>query len=83
MQMGSKFAPVIGYVAVGLGVPLVLLIWAAVLLGIVKGIMSVKLRYKQVFAILCYAGLPGVIFVAFIGAVVLLLIFRLIRRGRA
>lgn len=30
-----------------------------------------------------FAGLPGTIFVAFIGAVVLLLIFRLIRRGRA
>ena len=30
-----------------------------------------------------FAGLPGTIFVAFIGAVLLLLLLRLIRRGRA
>lgn len=62
IQMGAKFAPVFGYVAIVVGVPAVLAIWAAVLLGIVKGIMSAPLRFKQIFAILCYAGLPGVIF---------------------
>jgi Yip1 domain len=62
IQMGAKFAPVFGYVGVTVGIPIVLAIWAAVLLGIVKGIMSAPVRFKQVFAILCYAGLPGVIF---------------------
>ena len=64
VQMGAKFAPVFGYLGVGLGIPITLLIWAAVLLGIVKGIMSAPIRLKQVYAILCYAGLPGLIFMA-------------------
>jgi hypothetical protein len=61
IQMGAKFAPIITYVAILVGVPLVWLIWSAVLLGIVKGMMSVPLRLKQVFAILSYASVPGVI----------------------
>jgi uncharacterized membrane protein YeaQ/YmgE (transglycosylase-associated protein family) len=39
--------------------------------------------FKETHVKVPFDGLPGVIFVAFIGAVVLLLIFRLIRRGRA
>jgi len=61
VQMSAKFAPIFGYVGVLLGVPLGTLIWAAVLLGIVKGMMSAQVRLKQVFAIICYASLPGVI----------------------
>jgi Yip1 domain len=61
IQMSAKFAPIFGYAGVLLGVPLVTLIWAAVLLGIVKGMMSAQVRLKQVFAIICYASLPGVI----------------------
>lgn len=72
IQMGMKFAPVFGYVGVAIGIPLTLLIWAAVLLGIVKGIMSVPIRFKQVFAILSYAGLPGVIFMILAIAVMFL-----------
>jgi len=34
---------------------------AAVLLGIAGGIMSGGMRFKQVFAVVCYSGLPGVI----------------------
>jgi hypothetical protein len=60
-QISAKFAPIVGYVGVLLGVPLGTLIWAAVLLGIVKGMMSAQVRLKQVFAIICYASLPGVI----------------------
>jgi hypothetical protein len=63
IQIGLKIAPIAAIGGVLLGVPLVTLIWAAVLLGIVKGMMSVPLRLKQVFAILCYAGLPGAIMV--------------------
>jgi hypothetical protein len=58
---GAKFAPIATYVAILLFVPLGTLIWAAVLLAIVKGMMSAPLRLKQVFAIICYASLPGVI----------------------
>lgn len=61
ITMGAKFAPIFGYGAVIVGVPLAWLIWAAVLLGIVKGMMSVPLRLKQVFAIICYSSIPGVI----------------------
>ena len=63
VQMGLKIAPIAAYGGILLGVPLGTLIWAAVLLGIVKGMMSVPLRLKQVFAIICYSSLPGVIMV--------------------
>jgi hypothetical protein len=72
VQVGAKFAPIFGYAAVVVGIPLALVIWSGVLLGIVKGIMSVPLRFKQVFAIVCYAGLPGVIFTALAIAVMFL-----------
>jgi hypothetical protein len=58
---GAKFAPIVTYAAILIFVPLVTLIWAAVLLAIVKGMMSAPVRLKQVFAIICYASLPGVI----------------------
>jgi Yip1 domain len=61
IQIGAKVAPFLTYGAILLGVPLFWLIWSAVLLGIVKGMMSVPLRLKQVFAILSYASIPGVI----------------------
>jgi hypothetical protein len=57
VAVGAKFAPVIGYVGPIIGYPLVNLISAAVLLGIVAGIMSAPVRFKQIFAILAYAGL--------------------------
>ncbi len=63
VQMGLKIAPIAAYGGILLGVPLGTLIWAAVLLGIVKGMMSVPLRLKQVFAIIWYSSLPGVIMV--------------------
>src|SRR5450759_4777493 len=59
--MTEKVEPIFGYLGVLLGVPVGTLIWAAVLLGIVKGMMSAQVRLKQVFAIICYASLPGVI----------------------
>jgi hypothetical protein len=61
IQMGVKFAPVMTYVVILVGVPLGTLIWAAILLGIVKGMMSAQVRLKQVFAIIWYSSLPGVI----------------------
>ena len=61
IQMGVKFAPVMTYVVILVGFPLMWLIWAAILLGIVKGMMSAPVRLKQVFAIIVYSSVPGVI----------------------
>jgi hypothetical protein len=61
LQMGLKFAPVAGYLGVLLGIPVGYLIWAAILLGIVKGILSAPVRFKQVYAAFCYAGMPGLL----------------------
>src|ERR1035441_9099867 len=61
VQMTVKFAPVMTYVGILVGVPLVWLIWAAILMGIVKGMMSAQVRLKQVFAIIAYSSVPGVI----------------------
>jgi hypothetical protein len=61
IQMQLKVAPIFAYPGIVLGVPLAWLIWAAVLLGIVKGMMSVQVRLKQVFAIVAYSSLPSVI----------------------
>src|ERR1039458_2681360 len=72
VQMAAKYAPISGYVGVLLGVPLGTLIWAAVLLGIAKGMMSAQVRLKQVFAIICYSGMPGLIMVLLAIAVMFL-----------
>jgi hypothetical protein len=56
-----KYAPLGGYAGAILGVPIYDVVVAAVLLGIAGGIMSGGMRFKQVFAIVSYSGLPGVI----------------------
>ncbi len=61
LQMQLRFAPVGSYVGVCIGIPLVDLLLAAILLGIVKGIMAAPVRFKQVFAVITWAGLPGLI----------------------
>ncbi len=61
LRMGLKFASVGGYLGVLIGMPVGYLLWAAILLGIVKGILSAPLRLKQVYAAVCYAGLPGLL----------------------
>src|SRR6185369_4159961 len=61
MQMQIRFSGVGAYVGVILGIPIVDLIWAGLLLGIVKGIMGAQVRYKQAFAVVAWAGLPGII----------------------
>jgi len=53
MGIGYQFAPAIM-------MPIITLISAALLLGI-TAMMSAGLRYKQVFAIVCFAGLPTVL----------------------
>jgi hypothetical protein len=61
IQMGVKIAPIATYVGILVGIPLITLIWAAILLGIAKGMMSAQVRLKQVYAIICYSSLTGVI----------------------
>lgn len=63
MEIQKKFAPVIGYVAAVFYAPVSYLIVAGVLLGIVAGIMSTPVKFKQMYAIMCYASMPGLIFV--------------------
>lgn len=60
IQLGLKFAPIGGYAGVMVGIPLYYLVAAAVLLVIVK-IMSAPVRLKQVYAVMCYAAMPGII----------------------
>ena len=64
VQMGLKIAPVIGYAGVLVGVPLGMLIWSAVLLLIVKTMMGAPVLLKQIYAVVCYAQMPGLIFSA-------------------
>jgi len=70
--MATKFAQVAAYVGPVIGVPIYYLILSALLLGIAGGIMSAGVKFKQVFAIVAYAGLPGVIFSILAIAVVFL-----------
>jgi len=64
LQMMTKFAPVGGYAGVLVGVPLGTLLWAAILLLIVKTMMGAPVRLKQIYAVICYSAMPGVIFTA-------------------
>jgi len=61
IAVGAKAAAISGYAAPIFFVPLADIIMAAVLLGIAGGIMSGGMRFKQVFAVVCYGGLPAVI----------------------
>jgi hypothetical protein len=72
MDMQVKMASIFGYVGGILAVPISYLIVAGILLGIVRGIMSAPVRFKQVFAIMCYASLPGLIFTVLAIAVMFL-----------
>jgi hypothetical protein len=60
IEMGVKIASVIGYV-IPLIIPVMFLIVAGILTGITAGILSAPVRFFQVFAIVCYANLPGII----------------------
>jgi hypothetical protein len=43
------------------GIPIYALVVAGVLLGIFAGILSAPVRFKQAFAVVAYANLPGII----------------------
>jgi hypothetical protein len=60
-DMQIRFSGVGAYAGAILGVPIVDLLWALILFGIVKGIMGAAVRYKQVFAVVVWAGITGLI----------------------
>ena len=67
---GAKIAPFFGYLT-AVFIPLGYLLIAAVLLGI-TAMMSAGLKFKQVYAIVCHAGLPSIIF-SVLGIIVMFL----------
>lgn len=70
ISVGARMAPIFGYATVIL-IPLGYCITAAILLAM-TAMMSGGLKFKQVYAVVCYAGLPGVLF-AILGVVVMFL----------
>jgi hypothetical protein len=72
MDMQVKMVSIFGYAGGILGVPVSYLIVGGILLGIVRGIMSAPVKFKQAFAIMCYASLPSLIFTVLAIVVMLL-----------
>jgi hypothetical protein len=70
IAVGARVAPIFGFSTVIL-IPLGYIVTAAILLAM-TAMMSGGLKFKQVFAIVCYSGLPGVLF-AILGMVVMFL----------
>jgi hypothetical protein len=71
IQIGLKFAPIIGYAIPLIFVPLGFLIAAAVLLAMVK-MMSAPIQFNQVYAVMCYSGITGIVFIVLAIAVMFL-----------
>jgi hypothetical protein len=61
IAMQSKFTGIGYYFGTIVMVPLMCVISAAIVLGIASGMMSAGVKFKQMFAIVCYAGLPGIL----------------------
>jgi hypothetical protein len=57
-----RVLPIFAYIAVVVFTPLTYVIGAAIMLGIIKGLMGVPIRFKQAFAVFAYASLPRAIF---------------------
>jgi hypothetical protein len=61
IEFWTRFGPVLGYGGVVLGTPLTFVILAAIYLGIVKGMMSAPVTFKQAFAVVAYGWMPHVV----------------------
>jgi hypothetical protein len=61
IQMYAKMGPLFGYGGAILGTPITWLILAGIFLGIVKGIMSAPVNFKQVFSVVAYGWMPHVL----------------------
>jgi len=57
-----RFIPIFSYVGGVLFAPILFLIGGGIILGIVKGLLGVPMRFAQVFAVMAYAWLPRVIY---------------------
>jgi hypothetical protein len=58
---GVKVASIFAYIGPIVAVPLFSLIEAGVLLGIVAGIMSAPVSFKQAFAVVCWSGITYIV----------------------
>jgi hypothetical protein len=61
VQFWTRLMPVFTYGGALLGTPVTFLILAGIFLGMVKGIMSAAVTFKQVFAAVAYGWMPHVI----------------------
>lgn len=57
----TKALPIYSYVGTVIGTPLAFLVIAAILMGLVKGVLGVPVAFKQVFAVCCYASVPSIL----------------------
>jgi hypothetical protein len=62
IDMQKKFAPIGGYGGAIFGPVIGYVVGAAIMLAIVAGMMSAPVKFKQIFAIFCYSGMPGILF---------------------
>jgi len=60
ISMGVKFGSIMAYVSV-VFLPVIYVIMAGVLLGVASGLLSAGLRFKQVYSVVCYGSLPGLL----------------------
>lgn len=59
-----RIVPIFSYIAAVVGPALIYLIGGGIILGIVKALLGVPMRFAQVFAVMAYSSLPRVIYVA-------------------
>jgi hypothetical protein len=60
-DMQLKIVPIFSYVSVVILLPLYYILGAAIIMGLAKSLIGAPLRFKQMFAIMCYASLPRAI----------------------
>src|SRR5262245_18801464 len=61
ISIGSRFAAVAGFGGTAIVIPCSYLLIAAVLVGIAAGMMSAPVKFKQVFAVVCYSHIPMIV----------------------
>ena len=72
VDLTKKITQITAYIFAVIGPAIGYLIAAAVLLGIVAGILSAPVKFKQVFAIMCYSGMVGLLMVVLMVVVIFL-----------
>jgi hypothetical protein len=64
IEVQSKILPIASLASAAIAPAVYTVVAAAVLLFIFNAMMSADLKFKQMFAIMCYSGLPGLLFSA-------------------